>query len=159
MVAANLETARAEVHDRPSLPRLVEARVPEGWPPPLNDEGSMRWVLSQLEKDPPDAGGWSFWYLALPGESTGERILVGNAGFKGRPAADGTVEIGYSVMEDRQRQGFGTEAAEALMKWAFSHPDVRQVVAETYPELRPSVRVMERIGMVYLGVGSEEGVV
>ncbi len=119
----------------------------------------MRWVLAQLEKDPPDAGGWSFWYLTLPGGKEGEKILVGNGGFKGRPAADGTVEIGYSVMADRQRQGFGTEAAEGLMRWAFSHPEVRRVVAETYPDLHPSVRVMERIGMAFLGKGSEEGVI
>jgi RimJ/RimL family protein N-acetyltransferase len=69
------------------------------------------------------------------------------------------VEIGYSVMEEHQHHGYGTEAAGAFIVWAFSHPEVTRVIAETLPELRPSLRVMERNGMRYLGKGSEPGVI
>src|SRR5947207_10912214 len=46
-------------------------------------------------------------------------ILVGKAGFKGPPGADGVVEIAYGVERDHQRRGYATEAAEALANYAF----------------------------------------
>jgi len=158
MITATPETVRAEMHDIAELGRLVQARVPAGWPPPLNDASSQQWTLQYLLAHP-DANGFSTWYVALPDAVGSERSLIGIVGFKGKPAPDGTVEVGYSVMEDQQRQGYGTEAAGALIAWAFEHPEVSRVVAETFPHLHPSIRVMERNGMIFLGSGSEEGVI
>ena len=158
LLAATADLVRAEIYDRAEFGRRLGARVPEGWPPPLNDDQSMQWTLKLLVSNP-GAEGFAAWYLALPDPRTGEKELIGNAGFKGKPTADGTVEIGYSVMEDRQKNGYGTEAARALIAWAFVHPEVHRVTAETYPHLRPSLRVMERNGMKFLGPGSEEGVI
>jgi RimJ/RimL family protein N-acetyltransferase len=158
LVAATQESTRAEIENRPALAAWLRARVPESWPPPLNDEQSMRYNLRYLEEDP-SRSGWAHWYLLLPGSGGAERELIGIAGFKGRPAEGGVVEVGYSVMEDRQKRGYGTEATGALIAWAFSHPEVTQVAAETLPPLRPSIRVMERNGMRFLGKGSEEGVI
>ena len=158
LIATTVEMVRAEIHDREEFARLVGARVPDGWPPPLNDQDSMQWTLRLLLSHP-GVVGYAAWYLTLPDPQGDGRTLIGQAGFKGPPGLDGTVEVGYSVMEDRQRNGYGTEATRALIQWAFSHPDVRRVVAETYPHLRASLRVMERNGMIFMGPGSEEGVV
>jgi RimJ/RimL family protein N-acetyltransferase len=158
LIAATAEMVRCEIQNRSELARLVKAHVPENWPPPLNDESSQRWTLQFLLANP-DAPGFGTWYMALPDRTAEGKSLVGIAGFKGRPAPDGTVEVGYSVMEDRQRQGYGSEATAALIAWAFGHPEVSRVIAETFPHLRPSIRVMERNGMSYLGSGSEEGVI
>jgi len=158
LIAATAEMVRAEIHDRPELGRLLGAHVPAGWPPPLNDEASQQWTLKFLLMNP-DAPGFGYWYIALPDRTAEGKSLVGIVGFKGKPAPDGTMEVGYSVMEDRQRQGYGSEATSAMIAWAFGHPEVSRVVAETYPHLRPSIRVMERNGMSFLGNGSEEGVI
>ncbi|MCI0655824.1 MAG: GNAT family N-acetyltransferase [Acidobacteria bacterium] len=158
LIAATVEMVRAEIHDRRELARLVEARVPADWPPPLNDETSQQWTLTYLLSNP-DAAGFGYWYIALPDQTAEGKSLVGIVGLKGKPTIDGTVEVGYSVMEDRQRQGYGSEATSALIAWVFDHPEVTRVVAETLPHLRPSIRVMERNGMSFLGSGSEEGVI
>ena len=158
LIAATAEMVRAEIHDRAELARLLEAHVPADWPPPLNDEPSQQWTLKYLLMNP-DAPGFGYWYIALPDRTLEGKTLVGIIGFKGKPALDGTVEVGYSVMENRQRRGYGSEATSAMIAWAFSHPEVSRVVAETYPHLRPSIRVMERNGMTFLGNGSEEGVI
>jgi len=158
LIACTVEMVRAEIHDRAEFARLVGARVPEGWPPPLNDEQSMQWTLKYLISNP-DARGFAPWYTVLPASEEGRRILLGIVSCKGRPSADGTVEIGYSVMEDRQKNGYGTEATAALISWVFAHPEVTRVIAETYPHLRPSIRVMERNGMTFIGPGLEEGVI
>jgi RimJ/RimL family protein N-acetyltransferase len=158
LIAATAEMVHAEIHDRMELARLVEAHVPAEWPPPLNDETSQQWTLNFLLTNP-DAEGFGYWYIALP-DRTGEgKSLVGIVGLKGKPTIDGTVEVGYSVMENRQRQGYGSEATSALISWVFGHPEVSRVIAETYPHLRASIRVMERNGMSFLGSGSEEGVI
>jgi RimJ/RimL family protein N-acetyltransferase len=158
LIAATAEMVRAEIQNRNELGRLVEAHVPADWPPPLNDENSQQWTLKYLLANP-DAAGFGYWYIALPDQTVEGKSLVGIVGLKGKPAIDGTVEVGYSVMEDRQRQGYGSEATAALIAWVFDHPEVTRVVAETLPHLRPSIRVMERNGMSFMGSGSEEGVI
>jgi RimJ/RimL family protein N-acetyltransferase len=67
--------------------------------------------------------------------------------------------VGYSVVEEFQRQGVGTEATRALIQWAFEHPAMQMVTAQTFPELPPSIKVMERCGMIFLGAGAEPGTI
>ena len=89
----------------------------------------------------------------------GASAVIGNGGFKGRPGEDGTVEIGYSIMEEHQGAGYATEAVKALIAWAFGHPEVARVVAETYPDLAKSIRVLKKNGFTETGPGLEEGVI
>ncbi len=84
---------------------------------------------------------------------------MGICGFKGKPDETGSVEIGYSVLRQYQVQGYATEAVSRLVVWAFSHQNVTEVSAETFPHLRKSIRVMEKNGFSYTGPGSEQGVV
>jgi ribosomal-protein-alanine N-acetyltransferase len=156
LVASTVDHLRAELTDRPQFAAMLEARVPKPWPPPLNDEDSANWAIAYLQ-DHPDAVGWSMWYFILLDE--GLRTAIGNGGFKGRPDPHGTAEIGYSVVEAYQRHGYASEAVAALISWAFQHRDTTRVVAETYPELVASIRVMEKNGLRFLGQGSEEHVI
>jgi RimJ/RimL family protein N-acetyltransferase len=115
----------------------------------------MEYALRQLAD--PAEHGWSFWYL-LTSES-GVLEVLGICGFKGRPNAAGSVEIGYSVLSQFRNRGYATEAVERLVTWAFSHQSVVEVCAETLPHLQQSIRVMQKNGFVYTGSGSELGVV
>ena len=101
------------------------------------------------------------WYPVLRAESSaaGVRTAVGICGFKGEPQADGTCEIGYGVLPEFRRSGYASEAVRALIGRAFSHPQVTRVIAETYPELRPSIRVLEKNRFRFIGDGSEERVI
>jgi ribosomal-protein-alanine N-acetyltransferase len=155
--AGTAEMLRAEVGDRTALPRLLDAQVPDGWPPPLNDERSMAIALNYIEQNP-DAAGWGFWYFILRQGPAG-RIAIGNGGFKGKPDPDGAVEIGYSIMEGYQRRGYGTEIVRGMIGWAFEHPEIERVIAETLPELTGSIRVLEKNGFTNIGQGSEPGII
>lgn len=81
-----------------------------------------------------------------------DRKLIGWGGFKGKPNAVGMVEIGYEIAPDYRRQGLATEAAQGLLDFAFSHPSVKAVEAHTLPEHNPSTRILEKLGMQWLGV-------
>jgi RimJ/RimL family protein N-acetyltransferase len=154
LIAATTELIEYDVSNRELLAETLDLSIPESWPPDLYGPRAMQYSLAQL--DDPAEQGWSFWYLATllrPAE------LIGICGFKGRPDASGSVEIGYSILSDYQRRGYATEAVFSLVGWAFSHHNVNEVCAETLPHLSQSIRVLEKNGFVLTGQGSEAGVI
>lgn len=152
--AGTAEMVRAEADDPQRLAQAINARVPSEWPPPFNDEESMRFLLRFFAENP-DAVGWGHWYFIL--KEVGDRVVIGNGGFKGTPDQTGHVEIGYSLLPQYQGKGYGTEAVRGLLSWAFSHPEITGIIAETFPELKPSIRVLEKNRFVNVGKGSEQG--
>jgi len=158
LIASTLEIAQVEISDKSKFSELLNAFVPSTWPPEFNDHETMSFFLHKLQ-EAPEQSGWWCWYFVLNDIVTDARILIGNGGFKGKPTFDGTVEIGYSVLQEFQNLGYATEAIEALVSWGFDHPEVRQVIAETLPELKASQRVLEKSQFTYVGQGSEEGII
>ncbi len=157
LVPATPALVRAEIAGRTAFARVLGADVPAAWPPPLNDHASMTWVRDLLESEP-GAAGWVAWYFLRRG--AGERhVAIGTGGFKGPPAPDGMVEIGYSVLEEHQRQGLAPEAVGALIAWAFSDARVRRIIAHTVPDGLASQRVLQKCGFRFVGDGLEEGTV
>jgi RimJ/RimL family protein N-acetyltransferase len=152
LIAATLPLIEAELAGGGSLSALLNAAI-ETWPPPLNDQDSLKWTVEKLRAHPEHAGFYA-WYIVLTEQQ--KRMLVGLAAFKGPPDEQGTIEAGYSVLESYQKRGIGTEATLAIMRWAFGLDAVKQITAETFPDLKPSIRVMERCGMTFLGEGSSE---
>ncbi|MCI0405573.1 MAG: GNAT family N-acetyltransferase [candidate division Zixibacteria bacterium] len=158
LIAASVELLSAEMDDRADFRQKLGAEVPATWPPDLYDRPAIEFMVNYL-KENSEAVGWGTWYLVLCKAGEKPDTLIGTSGYKGRPLADGTVEIGYSVLPEHQRKGYASEAAKALVERAFSHGEVTRVIAETYPELVPSIRVLEKNGFVLTGNGSEPGVI
>jgi len=156
LIGCSEEILRAEGEDRARFAELLNARIPESWPPELYDDDARLWTLRAIEDAPESEGWWMYYLVAGDGEG---RALVGVAGYKGPPGDDGTVEVGYGVLPEHRRRGYATEATRALIERAFGFPAVTRVVAETYPHLGPSIGVMEKCGLAFAGDGSEEGVV
>lgn len=155
LVAASRELVEADLAGGDVLGHALGASVPENWPPDLYDRDAMEYARNQLQDNA--ASGWSFWYLIAQLGNADE--VVGICGFKGRPNATGSVEIGYSVLSQHRGRGYATEAVERLVRWAFSHHNVVEVSAETLPHLQSSIRVMKKNGFVLTGTGSEYGVI
>ena len=85
--------------------------------------------------------------------------IVGGAGFKGAPDAEGMVEIAYGVVPSREGRGYATEAARALIHFAAADGRVRTIRAHTRPETNASTRVLAKCGFVHIGpvVDPEDG--
>jgi len=158
LIPGTIELLSAELEGLGVFRHKLGVDVPATWPPDLYDRPAVEFMLNYLTENP-DADGWGPWYLVLRSGEGNPETLVGTCGYKGKPSPDGTVEIGYSVLAEYQRKGYATEAARALVDRAFSHPKVVRVIAATYPELLPSIRVLEKIGFVLTGAGSEPGVI
>jgi len=136
---------------------LIDARIPKAWPPEGHHPGTMGFTAQRLGEGS-DQIGWWCWYFVLLDKNKNERVLIGIGGFKGQANPDGMVEIGYSVLPEFQRLGYATEAVKALISWAFSHVTIEGVIAQTLPELIPSIRVLEKNGFIKIDGDSKPGV-
>ena len=67
--------------------------------------------------------------------------------------------MGYCYEELSWGQGYATEAARALLVWAFDSLDLNRVQAETDTRNVPSARVLEKLGFVREGTLREDCVV
>jgi RimJ/RimL family protein N-acetyltransferase len=76
-----------------------------------------------------------------------DELVVGEIGFVG-PPKDGSVMIGYAIVPAARRQGYATEAIEAVSTWALAQPGVTEVRAQTLPDNEPSIRALLRAGFV-----------
>jgi len=154
LVAATPELIRKDIEGHAALGEALAASVPASWPPDLYGSRAMHYALTQLGEI--SERGWWFWYLMTAGRNP---ELVGICGFKGRPDESGSVEIGYSILAEHRRQGYATEAVARLVGWAFSHHNVHEVSAETFPHLTQSIQVLKNNGFEFTGAGSETGVI
>ena len=81
---------------------------------------------------------------------------IGELCFKGL-SANGIAEIGYGISEAYQNKGYATEAVRAILEWAFSHPEVIAIEAETESENAVSISVLKKCGFALNGIIGEEG--
>ena len=100
---------------------------------------------------------WVHGYSLVQG---GSATVVGGCGFKG-PPADGVVEIAYGVSPEQRNRGYATEAAAALVAYAFDCAEVGVVRAHTLPNSPASRRVLEKCGFEHVGefVDADDGLV
>lgn len=157
LVPATLGLCRADLAGPAALAQALNAAVPESWPPEHYDSLAIEYWLRRLEQDP-SVTRWVSHYLVADSDGSAPRVL-GVAGYKGPPAEDGSVEVGYSILSEARRQGLATEAVGALVEAAFADARVTRVLAETLPALLSSIRVLEKNGFALLGEGSESGVI
>ena len=133
--------AAALLLERELAARLLGATLPPEWPQP--DLVDILPILAAADPEPARFGAWAMV----------ERVsnsVVGDAGFLG-PPQDGTVEIGFSVLPDRRRRGYATEAVRTLLDWVLQQPGVRGLVARSDADNLGSAGVLERAGFVRTG--------
>jgi [ribosomal protein S5]-alanine N-acetyltransferase len=87
--------------------------------------------------------------------------VIGSCAYKGPPDEGGVVEIAYAVDPEYQGRGYATEAARALVNFAFGSGRVRLVRAHTRAENNASTRVLAKCGFERIGevVDPEDGLV
>jgi len=107
----------------------------------LDEIVASRFVRWQEER------GFTFWVV----ERKEDGAFLGFCGLKiaddpGSPV-EGEYEIGWRLREDAWGQGYAKEAAAASLDHAFGPVGAERVVALTVVGNRPSLGLMERLGM------------
>ena len=101
---------------------------------------------------------WLHGFAVLHRESG---VVIGSCGYKAPPGPEALVEIAYGIDPAYQGRGYATEAARALVAFAFGSGRVSLVRAHTKPTENASTRVLtkcrfERVGEL---VDPEDGLV
>ena len=149
--------------DRAMAGRVELQQVPVGLArvladPQTDDRGSPSWArgyplpgsrvaarnfVQQVEAGGQDGTGrWGMFQIIL--RETGE--VIGDIGFHGPPDQSGTVEIGYSIVEQYRGRGLAGEAAVAICRLAWSRPGVTRIIARTGEDNAASAGVLRHAG-------------
>ena len=115
-------------------------------------------VVAQTTKFMTSTGGDPKWfgYLAI---DNGTKQIVGTCAFKGAPTKEKSVEIAYFTFPEFERKGYATAMASMLVQTAWSSPEVDSVIAHTLPEPNASTKILQKIGMKFVGevIDPEDG--
>ena len=95
-----------------------------------------------------------FYHLALVLPST--EHLIGWCGLKLTNLAQREGELGYALQRTCWGQGYGTEAARAMLAFGFASLHLHRIVGTCHPANHASVRVLEKLGMAYEGCLREQ---
>jgi [ribosomal protein S5]-alanine N-acetyltransferase len=133
----------AFLRHKAELAEILQVTIPDSWPHfpeafSLSTEDS-----TQSELEPSEWHGYFFIY-------PNDRVLVGNGGFHGQPDETGTIELGYEIAPEYCNRGFATEAAQAMIDYAFTREQVRAVRAHTLAQPNASNRVLQKVGMKFI---------
>ena len=140
LVPLSVEVARTTIEDRAELERLLGAHVPPEWPQP--DYAEVLPAIAETLQEDPAKGIWGRLIV-----HEADRTLIGDTGFIAPPDKAGAVELGYSIIPSYQDKGYATEAARAIVDWAFTQPGITKVTAECLSDNLASIRVLEKLGM------------
>lgn len=115
----------------------------QGWAVPLSEADALNFLAESGPGPlaPALGGGQVAIELAATGELVGDLYL----GPYGGDPHQGT--LGYSLARQHQGRGYATEAARALLGYAFERLGLHRMVATVDTRNGPSVALLERLGM------------
>jgi RimJ/RimL family protein N-acetyltransferase len=119
-------------------------------------EVSPEWLARVQASSSPDP--WLHGFAVVHRESG---ALIGSCGYRAPPSAEAFVEIAYGIDPAYQGRGYATEAARALVAFAFGSGKVSLVRAHTKPTESASTRVLTKCRFARVGevVDPEDGLV
>jgi [ribosomal protein S5]-alanine N-acetyltransferase len=140
-------TSRLELH--PFTVELASAIAAE-------ESRGRHWALGFPREDDRDAAEM---FLRAPSDEFGSfeirsgetKEAIGTIGFFGPPDEEGTVMIGYGLVEQARGSGYATEALRALVAYALERPQVNAMVADPELDNTASHRVLEKSGFSRTG--------
>lgn len=130
------------------LERSASAEI-DGLRLPMGEEIAPRFwiefVNDKLSQETENSFWWSPRFVVVHGS------IVGMCGFKSPPDIDGTVEIGYGIVDSQQKRGFATQAVDLLVEEGFLKTEIRSIVAHTEPSNSASCKVLAKNQFVRSG--------
>lgn len=102
-----------------------------------------------------DTLGFGWWTVFLKNTDT----IIGSACLQNLAHKENApLEIGWRLLTDYHGHGYATEAGRAAMNFGFERVGVDYVCAVADPKNTASHRVMQRLGMHYVGIQTHYGV-
>ena len=155
------ERALPTLHTERLVLRPFELRDAEavGW----NSRSPQKahWLSDMILADGTAAAGWIHWIgkrmrqeaslLLLAVVPAGTDRPVGFVAHAPKEELGGEIEIVYGIADPWAGRGYATEAARALLQYAFTRGGQHDIAGIVKPENAASARVLEKTGFVYVG--------
>jgi len=153
LVACDEALLRAIVAGPEVAAEHLGVAIPENWP---EFPEAYQFSLGKFAGGEDLRPWWTYVFI-----DDARRSLVGSGGYAGRPSAEGIVELGYETAPAFRGAGYASEATSGMLTFAFGHPEISAVDAQTLAERNASVHVLERNRFRHLGAIAhpEEGTV
>lgn len=114
----------------------------QGWTDFTLERGRA-FIEALQEAEPGVPGEW--YQFALEDRSDG--TLVGDLALKVDEDEPREAEVGFTLAPDQQGKGYGTEALEAFLGYAFETFGLHRVVAVTDALNAPAAAMLDRVGL------------
>lgn len=87
------------------------------------------------------------------------REIIGSAGFHDFPDSQGMIEIGFGIVPEKQRNGYGTELLLGMWMMIGARSDVKILRYTVSPTNLPSMRIINKLEFEKVGeqVDPEDG--
>ncbi|MBB6453114.1 ribosomal-protein-alanine N-acetyltransferase [Salirhabdus euzebyi] len=82
------------------------------------------------------------WAIVLKENNT----FIGTIGFNNLMIRNKRTEVGYEIHPNYWRNGYTSEALKEIINYGFEEFDLFRIAAVTYPENKPSWKMLEKIG-------------
>lgn len=112
------------------------------WPSPFTEEQTAGWISRSLDS----YTAWGFGRGVIELKATGD--VIGDGGLM-KAELDGTTEndLGYIIHSPYWNQGYGYEAAQAILDYGFNRLGLQRMCANMPVHHHASRRVAEKLGM------------
>ncbi|MHB1314876.1 MAG: GNAT family N-acetyltransferase [Christensenellales bacterium] len=149
LIPVTLEITAALLEGKMNEVEKLGIRNYENWPT-KDTMDILPIVHASLEKNVHPTG-FEFWMIV----KKENRQVIGDIGFHGKPNEKGEVEVGFGLVEDQRRKGYGTEALLAMMDWIRKEESVKAVIANCLLNNAPSARILQKAGLHETGRDNE----
>lgn len=122
--------------------------------PPWNERAQAERFIKRCKQMEEEGRG-----VRLAIERVSNHAFIGWCGFFKWDPEYRSAGIGYCFDDKAWGQGFATEAATAVLQWAFDTLDLNRVQSEADTRNRASARVLEKLGFVHEGTLREDCIV
>jgi ribosomal-protein-alanine N-acetyltransferase len=127
-------------------------KLDEGAMPLEEANETIRWMLENHERNTPE----KLVHLCLAAINKEDGEFIGWCGLDHREPSQPNAVLFYLLKKEHWGKGLATEAAKAVLEYAFCELGLAQIDGGAAAENVSSRRVMEKAGMRYVG-RSEDG--
>jgi [ribosomal protein S5]-alanine N-acetyltransferase len=139
LISCDIEILKAAIERNEILARRINATIQDNWTEFGVD--ALKYSLDKLKKSEKENDWWTYFAIHIE-----ENKLIGSGGYKGKPTAEGKVELGYEIAPEYRNRGLATEMAEGLIDNALRDKSVKTIIAHTLGLENPSTKVLKKCG-------------
>ncbi len=139
LISCDPEILKSAIQGNDILAKKLNVAIEDDWTE--FGIGALQYSLDRLLENENDKNWWSYFPIHKL-----DNRLIGSGGYKGKPSADGTVELGYEIAPAYRNRGLATEMTKGLIQNAFNDNRVKTIVAHTLGQENPSTKVLLKCG-------------